>query len=166
MAGGKEDFFSEKDKGKDISAMSQKDEGVDFDFIKMADTIKKFQTIMNGAEKNRLPSSSAKELEEEETNLPFTMNRQEHILQAAIPFLDQDYQRNLYVVVRLMEMKRVLDQEGVILESRSRKVDDTRIRQKKLLNAVRPFLSNDEKNRIDWMVKMMDMKNILERKEE
>ena len=34
--------------------------------------------------------------------------KQEKMLMAAIPFLDQEYQRDLYVVVRLMEMRRML----------------------------------------------------------
>ncbi|NLK37077.1 MAG: hypothetical protein GX299_03220 [Epulopiscium sp.] len=166
MAGGKEDFFPDKEKGKNISAMSQKDDGMDMDFMKMADTIKMFQTMMSVAENNKLPKNSAPEPEEEDDALPFNMNRRERILQAAIPFLDQEYQRNLYIVVRLLEMKRVLGQESVMLESRSRKVDDSHIRQRKLLNAVRPYLSGEEKARVDWMVKIMDMKTILERKED
>ena len=44
--------------------------------------------------------------------------KQEKMLMAAIPFLDQEYQRDLYVVVRLMEMRRMLT--GGVLQARSR----------------------------------------------
>ncbi len=92
-------------------------------------------------------------------------NRQEKVIYAAIPFLDREYQKNLYVFVRLLEIRRILSQ-GELLESRSRIREEPSIRRKQLLQAVKPYLSPTEKRSIDSIVKAMDMKYILDRKEE
>lgn len=104
------------------------------------------------------------EKEAEEEAFSFA-NQQEKMIYAAIPFLDRDYQKNLYVIVRLMELRRVMGQ-GELLESRSRTKDDIPTRRKKLLQALKPYLEVSDRRSIDHMVKMMDMKRIMERKEE
>ena len=65
--------------------------------------------------------------------------KQEKMLMAAIPFLDQEYQRDLYVVVRLMEMRRMLT--GGVLQARSRDTLPPSVRRRQMLSAIRPCLS-------------------------
>ena len=59
--------------------------------------------------------------------------KQEKMLMAAIPFLDQEYQRDLYVVVRLMEMRRMLT--GGVLQARSRDTLPPSVRRRQMLSA-------------------------------
>lgn len=168
--GEKENIFQDIDKMKQVSEMMQSDGKSDTDFFKMVDTVKQIQSIMNfmqdkDADSNSNPTLEAEEKKEEEA-LPFSTSRQEHMIHAAIPFLDQEYQKNIYIMVRFMEMKRVMGQGGVLMESRSKKTEDSKVRQKKLLHAIRPYLTQNEKKQMDFMIKAMNMKTIIEGQEE
>lgn len=94
----------------------------------------------------------------------FGGNAGENMITAAIPFLDQEYQKNLYIIVRLMEMRRVVS--GGMLEARGKQEEPAPLRRRKLLGAVRPYLPAEERKRLDLLVKAMDMKEILEREGE
>lgn len=97
----------------------------------------------------------------------FARTKEENMIYASIPFLDREYQKYLYVIVILLEMKRVLQGEwGETLEARSKQKDNVKIRKRNLLQALRPYLTSEEKQKIDFVVKAMDMKNIMEWKEE
>ena len=95
----------------------------------------------------------------------FARTKEENMIYASIPFLDKEYQKYLYVIVRVLEMKRVLE-GNELLEVRSRTKDDPKKRRKNLLQAIRPYLTGEEKQKIDFVVKAMDIKNIMEWKEE
>lgn len=90
-------------------------------------------------------------------------DRKENMISAAIPFLDREYQKELYVIVRLMEMRRVLT--GELLEARE-KEEQPAIRRRKLLGAIQPYLQPEEKSQLETIVKIMDMKAIMEREDE
>ena len=89
--------------------------------------------------------------------------KQEKMLMAAIPFLDQEYQRDLYVVVRLMEMRRMLT--GGVLQARSRNTLPPSVRRRQMLSAIRPCLSQGEQARLDTLMRVMDAREILIQKE-
>ena len=89
--------------------------------------------------------------------------KQENMLMAAIPFLDQEYQRDLYVVVRLMEMRRMLT--GGVLQARSRDTLPPSVRRRQMLSAIRPCLSQREQARLDTLMRVMDAREILIQKE-
>ena len=78
--------------------------------------------------------------------------KQEKMLMAAIPFLDQEYQRDLYVVVRLMEMRRMLT--GGVLQARSRDTLPPSVRRRQMLSAIRPCLSQGEQTRLDTLMRV------------
>lgn len=88
--------------------------------------------------------------------------KQEKMLMAAIPFLDQEYQRDLYVVVRLMEMRRMLT--GGVLQARSRDTLPPSVRRRQMLSAS-PCLSQGEQTRLDTLMRVMDAREILIQKE-
>ena len=89
--------------------------------------------------------------------------KQEKMLMAAIPFLDQEYQRDLYVVVRLMEMRRMLT--GGVLQARSRDTLPPSVGRRQMLSAIRPCLSQGEQTRLDTLMRVMDAREILIQKE-
>lgn len=89
----------------------------------------------------------------------FSRSRRENMISAAIPFLNREYQKDLYLVVRLMELRRVLG--GELLETRERQEEPPRLRQKKLLQAVEKYVPPQERGQLQMLLKMMDMKDIL-----
>ena len=94
----------------------------------------------------------------------FARNRSENMISAAIPFLDREYQKNLYLVVRLMEMRRVLFSEPI--EARERQELPSFLRRRQMLGAVRPYLPHEEKEQLDMVLKIMDIREIMERERE
>lgn len=90
----------------------------------------------------------------------FSRSRQEKMISAAIPFLNREYQKEIYIMVRLMEMKRVL-REGS-LQARERQEESPALRQRKLLSAIQPYLAPEERNQLDTIVKMMDFRGLME----
>ena len=79
---------------------------------------------------------------------------------AAIPFLDQEYQKNLYLVVRLMEMRRVLFGEPI--EARGKQESPPSQRRRQMLGAVRPYLPHEDREWLDMVLKLMDIREIME----
>lgn len=141
------------------------------ELLKMIETAKKMQQIFGEQQsihtEKKEPFSKTKNILSKEESKLFARTKEENMIYASIPFLDREYQKYLYVVVILLEMKRVLHEDwNTALEARSRKKEDSKIRRKNLLQAVRPYLTNEERQKIDFVVKAMDIKNIMEWKEE
>ena len=124
------------------------------ELMQLAGRLERLRRIMGQEQPQEVPQS-ASAMEEGE--------KQEKILMAAIPFLDQEYQRNLYVVVRLMEMRRMLT--GGMLQARSRDSLPISVRRRQMLSAIRPCLSQDEQTRLDTLMRVMDAREILIQKE-
>ena len=62
----------------------------------------------------------------------FLRSRREDMLSAAIPFLDREYRKGLYIFVRMMEMRRVLGEGS--LEARERQEEEhPSVRRQKML---------------------------------
>ena len=146
------------------------------ELLKMMETAKKMQQFFGTEEnihnekrnwKKDNFTKSKNTLASKEDTILFARTKEENMIYASIPFLDREYQKYLYVVVILLEMKRVLQGEWEeTLEIRSKQKDDVKIRKKNLLQALRTYLTSEEKQKIDFVVKAIDMKNIMEWKEE
>ncbi len=121
-------------------------------------TVKQLQQIAkllqntepSDAYKNALPAGSS-------------APRTEEMLRAAIPFLDREYQKNISVMVLVMEASRILSQGT--LQARSRQDRPPLVRRKQLLEAIRPYLSETEKQQADGMMRILKMREIWERSE-
>ena len=109
------------------------------------------------------PVTQAAPVEIKETGDIFARSKRENMISAAIPFLDREYQKEIYIIVRLMEMRRVLD--GGLLEMRQKQEDPPALRRRNLLGAVQAYLPAEERNRMETILKMMDMREMMGREE-
>ena len=109
------------------------------------------------------PVAQAAPAEIKETGDIFARSKRENMISAAIPFLDREYQKEIYIIVRLMEMRRVLD--GGLLEMRQKQEDPPALRRRNLLGAVQAYLPAEERNRMETILKMMDMREMMGREE-
>ena len=109
------------------------------------------------------PVAQAAPVEIKETGDIFARSKRENMISAAIPFLDREYQKEIYIIVRLMEMRRVLD--GGLLEMRQKQEDPPALRRRNLLGAVQAYLPAEERNRMETILKMMDMREMMGREE-
>ena len=105
------------------------------DAAKMLLRMQRLQRLLGAPQDTALPPAPQEEAD------VFLRSRRENMISAAIPFLNREYQKELYLVVRLME--------------------PLRLRQKKLLQAVEKYVSQQERGQVRLLLKMMDMKEIL-----
>lgn len=126
--------------------------------LQMLRRVERLRRLMGGS-----PPTEQTEPPAEGTSV-FDETKGERMLFAAIPFLDQEYQKELYVVVRLMQMRRVL--EGSALEARSRREENPNLRRRKMLSAIRPCLSEEEGRNLELILKVMEVRQILQKKED
>lgn len=127
------------------------------DAVAMLQRMERLKRLMG----NPQPVQKPAPMEQQEETTLFARNQQESMIAAAIPFLDREYQREIYIIVRLMEMQRVL--QGNLLEAREKQEEPPALRRRKLLGAVQAYLPAQEKQQFQMMLKMMDMKEIMER---
>ncbi len=149
--------MEEKQNGMEMLSALMGERGADA--LQMLQRIERLKRLM-GTPKLSERGEQASAMKEGEGVGIFARNRNENMISAAIPFLDQEYQKNLYVVVRLMEMKRVLGEEWV--ESREKQGLSPKLRRRQMLSAVRPYLAQAEQNQLDTVMKMMELKEIVE----
>ncbi len=134
------------------------------DALRMLERMERLRRLMgNQAERQEKTGAAATAAlpEKREVRPPFGGSVSENMITAAIPFLDQEYQRDLYIIVRLMEMRRVFS--GGMLEARGRQEEPSSLRRRKMLRAVRPCLPAEDRKQLDMLIKAIDMKEILER---
>ena len=105
------------------------------DAAKMLLRMQRLQRLLGAPQDTALPPAPQEEAD------VFSRSRRENMISAAIPFLNREYQKELYLVVRLME--------------------PLRLRQRKLLQAVEKYVSQQERGQVRLLLKMMDMKEIL-----
>ena len=120
------------------------------DAAKMLLRMQRLQRLLGAPQDTALPPAPQEEAD------VFSRSRRENMISAAIPFLNREYQKELYLVVRL---RRVMG--GELLETRERQEEPLRLRQRKLLQAVEKYVSQQERGQVRLLLKMMDMKEIL-----
>ena len=96
---------------------------------------------------------------------PFLRSRREDMLSAALPFLDREYRKGLYVFVRMMEMRRVLGEGSLEARERQEEAEHPSVRRQKMLGAIQPYLSEREQRQMENILKMMTMREIMGREE-
>ena len=95
----------------------------------------------------------------------FLRSRREDMLSAALPFLDREYRKGLYVFVRMMEMRRVLGEGSLEARERQEEEEHPSVRRQKMLGAIQPYLSEREQRQMENILKMMTMREIMGREE-
>ena len=81
------------------------------------------------------------------------------MMKAAIPFLNPAYQKQMGLLAKALELKKLLEyyqQQALVIQS---KQEDNW--QRGMLLAVRPHMSNDKKHKIDLLVHALDMQEII-----
>lgn len=132
------------------------------DTIQMLQRMERLKRLMG----TTLPAKQAAEEKiEMRQQMPFCRSRREDMLSAAIPFLDREYRKGLYVFVRLMEMRRVLGEGYLEARERQEETELPSVRRQKLLGAIQPYLSEREQRQMENILNMMTMKEIMGREE-
>ena len=80
------------------------------------------------------------------------------ILNAAVPYMPQDKRRAMFYISKLMEVMEFGGGEITAFETQAQ---DKRTRREEFLKAVSPYLSDNDKNSIDTLVKVIELKKVM-----
>ena len=128
--------------------------------MQMMETMKKVNTIFNMF---NTPNNSKEEKRyEEPKNDIFSASKNAQVINAAIPFLDKEYQKGLSVSLKVMEMQKILSSSNNITAQNRNESIDINERRKKMLKALKPYLSVEEQNDVDIVIRAMEMKSFFE----
>lgn len=147
--------MAEKQNGAEMLSALMGEQGADA--LQMLRRMERLKRLMGTP---RLPEQAEQASTPKEEESIFARSRGENMISAAIPFLDQEYQKDIYVVVRLMEMRRVLGEEWV--QSREKQSLSAKTRRRQMLSAMRPYLPHTEQGQLDTAMKLMDLREIME----
>lgn len=79
-------------------------------------------------------------------------------IKEAIPFLDMPYQKNIGLMVKLMEMEKLVNN----FKTMSVSGDNNNKLKKQMLMAIRPELDGRKRQMVDVFVKVMEISDIVE----
>jgi len=81
------------------------------------------------------------------------------IINAALPYIDTAYRKNVFVAVKCLELFRTGKKNELFIQSDTK---DTYEKRHSMLSAVIPYLNTDEKKKIKTVKKLMELNSILE----
>lgn len=147
------------DKIKSISKlMSMDGSTVDTDKLMGAISAAKSLGILGN---NEIQSTDAQEREEYITPAEYEPQSESvRVVKAAIPFLDREYQKNLFLAVKLMEMSHEFDSGAMSLQCQSIREGNGEKQRESMLRAVRGQLSSENGRKLDVILKMMEARRI------
>ena len=85
--------------------------------------------------------------------------RQINAFNAAIPFLDREYQKNVFIIVKLLELKRFMEERPTVA-MQSREKGGNFFNTGAMAEAVRKNLNEEEKRSFDMLYKIFMLKNL------
>lgn len=131
------------------------------DMMKAFEMANKLSSFMNMSNQNTGVGAQEEEVIDSATENIFSPSREIRVLNAAIPFLDKEYQKGIFIAVKLMEMKRASNIDYISMQSDETVNESKTDRRGALLRAIKPFLSKEEQSNIDMMSRMMKMKTMM-----
>lgn len=118
------------------------------EMMKMMETAKMLGAAMNTKEEKPIVKMEEVQSKEDED----IRSRQIRAINAALPFLDKEYQKGLFMVVKLMEINRFSPQGSIMAMEKG--ADNPQRRRIEMINAFNGFLSVEEQKKLGAFLKM------------
>lgn len=118
------------------------------EMMKMMETAKMLGAAMNTKEEKPVIKMEEAQSKEDED----IRNRQIKAINAALPFLDKEYQKGLFMVIKLMEINRFSPQGSIMAMEKGG--DNPQKRRIDMINAFNGFLSVEEQKKLGAFLKM------------
>lgn len=132
------------------------------DPMAMMGRIQRLQKLMNNSNSVGEVSKTNNENKQEiKSDISTQENRHEQMLYTALPFIQQPFRNMVFNMTKFMEVQRILNrkEEDVVINARERNgsFEKDSNSNMDMLQAIKPFLNNNERQQIDMMVKFMNM---------
>lgn len=118
------------------------------DMMKMMETAKMLGAAMNTKEEKTITKMEEVQPKEDED----MRNRQIKAINAALPFLDKEYQKGLFMVIKLLEINKFSPQGGIMAMEKGG--DNPQKRRLEMINAFNGYLSVEEQKKLGAFLKM------------
>ncbi len=126
----------------------------------------KTEDIMNAFEKvEKIKSFMDIQKVEEKPVKTQNINNNNDFIYAAIPFLNEEYQKSIYIAVKLMELKKAFDMPVISIQSKKPQKSSIE-RKKELLNVLKSYMSKEDAVKIDNILRFIEMRKLINLKEE
>lgn len=113
--------------------------------------------LINALMPQTQPKKEEPEAQEADKNI---YTRQINALSAAIPFLDGEYQKNIFLLVKLLEFRRFAGERTALSAQSRREKTPNPMNVSKMAEAVRKNLNDDERRNFDMLFRLFMLKNI------
>lgn len=157
-------MFNNIDKIKSLSKLMSMDNGGGMDTEKILNALAaaKSMGMLGGNEiQEKRPDIVASDTQEYVGPAEYEpQNEGIRVIKAAIPFLDREYQKNLFLAVKLIEMNEDFDSGAMSLQCQSIREGTDEEQREAMLKAVRSQLSNENGRRLDVVLKMMEARRL------
>ncbi len=127
-----------------------------FDIEKIMNVVKTIQAVTSPVETENRENENKEETKEdfEHKNTTPAINS----IKAAIPYLDTKYQKNLGIMVKIIEIDRLLNN----FQAMSIGGDNNKERKIKMLQAVKPQLDLKKQKLMEIFIRVVEIKDIME----
>ena len=160
-------MFNNIDKIKSLSKLMSMDNGGGMDTEKILNALAaaKSMGMLGGSEvQEKRQDIVASDTQEYISPAEYeSQNEGIRVIKAAIPFLDREYQKNLFLAVKLIEMNEDFDSGAMSLQCQSIREGTDEEQREAMLKAVRSQLSNENGRRLDVVIKMMEARRLASR---
>ncbi len=130
--------------------------------MQMMEVMKKASAIFNMFNNTSNISKEENRYEEPKKDI-FAASKNAKVINAAIPFLDKEYQKGLSVALKFMEMKKILSSpNNISAQNKDESIKNINERRKDMLKALKPYLNVEEQNEVDIVIKAIEMKSFFE----
>lgn len=94
-------------------------------------------------------------------------SRDENILYSALPFLEEPHRKIFLTLTKYMEIQRIMNrrEEDFMIEAREKVVNPAQ-RRYQLLDAIKPHLLEEERNQLNIVMQMIQMREVFEKRGE
>ena len=102
---------------------------------------------------------------QEEVHNEINIDDKNNFIYAAIPFLNEEYQKSIYIAVKLIELKKAFDMPVISIQSKTVQKSSYE-RKKELLSVIKKYMSKEEAAKIDSILKFIEMRKLINMKGE
>ena len=122
------------------------------DIISSIEKFKKFKSIIENTNKNTKNENNNNE-----------NNKNNEFIYAAIPFINEEYQKSIYIAIKIIELKKIFDMNipSISIQSKNKMEKTTFERRKELLNIIKKYISKEDADKIDNIIKIIELKKII-----
>lgn len=124
--------------------------------VEMMQRVERLRRIMGNSQ-----TVQAQEAKTDEMFGGSEISAQEKIIHAALPYVDRGFQREMYFLSRMLEMQRMMRSGGIEAREETPQADAEE-RRSNMLQAIRPFLREQEQGQIDMMMKVIQIRRIMD----